>query len=264
MDRPRRLRPVAEVYDPPAMAFALRDVGTHIHPGSEFATVYLAEKVAAFGGFPAGGRVLDIASALGGPARVIARRFGCSVLCIDMDPRMQAEGQDAAKREGVWLRVQQILARSERLPLANASCHGSWSQDALCHMDKRAVIAEIARVLRPGALFAFTDWIALPGFSSADRARLAAHWGFPDLLSLRQYVDLLEDSGFVPLAAEDRTAANTVSRAAEVPDQVEWEDWFVSHYGESELLAQAARGDAWREVLDGGRAGYGTFIAQRR
>ena len=78
---------VAEFYNEPGMQWSLRSVGTHLHPGGEEATVALAERAAA-AGFAASGIVLEVASALGGPARFIARRFASTVVCVDMDRRM--------------------------------------------------------------------------------------------------------------------------------------------------------------------------------
>jgi SAM-dependent methyltransferase len=65
------------------------------------------------------------------------------------------------------------VSRTEHLPLADACCDAAWSQDALCHMEKPAVVAEAARVLRPGAVFAFTDFIARTPLTAEERATLA-------------------------------------------------------------------------------------------
>lgn len=66
MDSPAdlSLRPVADIYDEPWTAWTLRTAGTHLHPGREVATVNLIEKAVPFG-FPSGGLVLEVASALG-------------------------------------------------------------------------------------------------------------------------------------------------------------------------------------------------------
>lgn len=118
MDSPAdlALRPVADIYDEPWTAWTLRTAGTHLHPGREVATVHLIEKAAHFG-FPSGGLVLEVASALGGPARVVARHFSATMICVDMNPMMQGALRAAARQEGVGLRCQGVLARTERLPI---------------------------------------------------------------------------------------------------------------------------------------------------
>src|SRR5215470_614960 len=76
--------------------------------------------------FPEGGAILDLASALGGPARFLARRFAATVICLDLNPRMHAALMRAARAEGLTLCCLPVLARTERLPLATASCDGAW------------------------------------------------------------------------------------------------------------------------------------------
>ncbi|MDQ6680778.1 MAG: class I SAM-dependent methyltransferase, partial [Pseudomonadota bacterium] len=153
------LRDLADVYDDPTITWSLHGVGTHLHSGGEDATVALATRAASFE-FPTGGRLLDVASALGGPARYLARRFAATVLCVDGTRRMHEHALRFHQLEETVLRCPLVLARTERLPFADACCDAAWSEDALCHMDKPAVLAEVARVLRPAALFVFSDWIA--------------------------------------------------------------------------------------------------------
>ncbi|MBI3796474.1 MAG: class I SAM-dependent methyltransferase [Deltaproteobacteria bacterium] len=220
---------------------------------------------AAHYGFPEGGSILDLASALGGPARFLARRFAATVICIDLNPRMHAALRSAAQAEGLTLRCLPVLARTERLPLATASCDGAWSQDALCHMDKPAVLREVARVLRPDALFAFTDFIARSGLRSEDAEALARDWAFPSLLRLPQYTALLDEHGFEVLLAEDRTRA-LVAQYPQVRarDQERWEAEFAARHSDAERQRQRARGEVWLTLLRAERTGYGMFVCRRR
>ncbi len=257
------VRDIADVYDDPSIVWALRSVGTHLHPGGEDATVALATKAVSLG-FPMGGRVLDIASALGGPARYLARRFAVTVLCIDANPGMHERALGTHRAEGMAWRCPLILARTERLPLAPASCDAAWSQDALCHMDKSAVVAEVARVLRPGALFAFTDWIARSSLSAAQSAELAALWSFPSLLRIAEWVRSLDESDFDVLIAEDRTAEVMRQRPPPPADQAVWEEDFTVRYGADELARQKAPGELWRSLMQANLTGYGLCIARRR
>lgn len=257
------LRDLHDFYDEPGIAWAVRSVGPHLHPGSEDATVTLAVRLEAYG-LPPGGRIVELASALGGPARYLARRFGATVLCVDGDRRMHAAALAVARGEGLQERCLPLLARTERLPLATASCDAAWSQDALCHMDKPGVVAEAARVLRPGGLFAFTDWIALTQLHAAEQAALARLWSFPALLRLPEYVAVLDECGFDVLLAEDRTPTTLTQRPATPADQETWERHFARQYGEAELTRQREPNQLWRALVQAGRTGYGMFIARRR
>jgi len=255
---------VSDIYTEPGVEWHMRFLGLHLHPGYEDATVALAARAAHYG-FPEGGLILDLASALGGPARFLARRFAATVLCIDLNPRMHAALTSAARAEGLTRCCLPVLARTEQLPLATASCDGAWSQDALCHMDKPAVLAEVARVLRPDSLFAFTDFIARSGLGDEDAEALAQLWGFPSLLRLPQYTALLDECGFEVLLAEDRTRA-VVAQYPQVRarDQKEWEADFAARHGDTEHLRQRAMGEVWLTLLQAERVGYGMFVGRRR
>lgn len=255
-------RTVGEFYNEPGMAWSLRATGAHLHPGGEEATVALGARAAHYG-FASGGRVVDIASALGAPARYLARRFVTTVICIDMDRRMHAAAQQVTRREGLGLVVQPIRARTERLPLADACCDGAWSEDALCHMDKEPVLAEVARVLRPGAVFAFTDFIARPGLTTQDLDDLRHSWAFPSLFTLPRYVAALDGLGFDILLAEDRTEALVRDRSLQLVDQELWWVQFAERWGETEASERREVGLAWWRTVQAGRAGYGMFVARR-
>jgi SAM-dependent methyltransferase len=257
------LRQVADIYDEPWTAWTLRTAGTHLHPGREVATVNLIEKAAHFG-FPAGGLVLEVASALGGPARVVARHFSATMICVDMNPMMQRALRATAWQEGIGLRCQGVIARTERLPIRDASLDGAWSQDAMCHMDKPAVVAEVARVLKPGGTFAFTDWIARTALSHEDWEAVAREWGFPSLFALPDYVAALAAKGFDLLLAEDRSSALAGHRAPAPADQQAFEQAYADRWGEAELARQKAPGEVWQALAVQGKTGVGMFIARKR
>jgi SAM-dependent methyltransferase len=260
----RGVRAVSDIYTEPGVEWQVRFLGTHLHPGCEEATVALAARAAHYG-FAEGGLILDLASALGGPARFLVRRFAATVLCIDLNPRMHAALTSAARAEGLTRSCLPILARTEQLPLATASCDGAWSQDALCHMDKPAVLAEVARVLRPSSVFAFTDLIARSGLGDEDAEALAHWWGFPSLLQLPQYTALLDELGFEVLFAEDRTRT-VVAQYPQVRarDREQWEADFAARHGDEEHQRQRAMGEIWLTLLRAERVGYGLFVGRRR
>lgn len=263
MDDPLASPTVIEVYDDPSLAWYLRGSGPELHPGGELATAALIERASA-SGFATGGLVLDIASALGTPGRVVARRFASTVVGLDMNPAMHRASRAGALREQLGPRCRQVTGRTERMPFRDASFDAAWSQDALCHMDQGAVIAEAARVLRTGAIFALSDFIAKPGHTEEDREALRRTWAFPRLASIPEYVALLTAHGFEVLLAEDRTAAIAAWRpAAPPPDNDAWLAGFALRWGSAALETATERFRAWGEIVLGGRGGFALFIARR-
>lgn len=134
----------------------------------------------------------------------------------------------------------------------------------MCHMDKAAVVAEVARVLKAGGTFAFTDWIARAALSREDWEALARVWGFPSLFTPAEYVALLTANGFDLLFAEDRTYALAAQRAPTPIDQERFERAYASRWGEAELARQKAPGEAWQALAVQGKTGVGMFIARKR
>jgi hypothetical protein len=132
-------------------------------------------------------------------------------------------------------------------------------------MEKATVLAEVARVLLPGAVFAFTDFIASSGLISEDRDTLAREWGFRSLLQIPEYTALLDQHGFEVLLAENRTRAVAAQHSRATPsDQQEWELDFRARHEEAEAHRLRAITEIWLNLLRTERAGYGMFVCRRR
>ncbi len=103
-------------------------------------------------------RILDIGSGYGGASRYLAKRFGCKVTALNLSEKENARNREMSAEAGVGELVDVVDGSFEAIPLEDASCDAVWSQDAILHSGKREqVIAEVARVLKPGGHFVFTD-----------------------------------------------------------------------------------------------------------
>jgi SAM-dependent methyltransferase len=72
--------------------------------------------------------------------------------------------------------------------------------------DKAAVLAESARVLKPGARLAFSDWVARSRLEANERHRLEEWMAAVTLQSIAGYRELLARAGFGAVTAEDLSA----------------------------------------------------------
>lgn len=98
--------------------------------------------------------VLDLGAATGAAHNALARRFrGAKLIAADFSQQMLL----AANRKRSWLsRTKYIAAAAESLPFRTASFDVVFANMLLpCVLDPRIVFAEVARVLRPGGVFAF-------------------------------------------------------------------------------------------------------------
>lgn len=184
---------VSEAYAGPVGILWEMVMGEQIHVGGSRATAELAT----LAGLGNGSRVLDICSALGGPARQLAREFGCLVTGLDATPAMVAEATRRTVAAGLDGRVGFRLGNALDLPFRESSFDVAWGQDAWCYVtDKERLIREAGRVVRPGGRIAFTDWVRGATVEGDDLAPLLGFMLFPYLETRAGYTRLLRENGW--------------------------------------------------------------------
>lgn len=103
-------------------------------------------------------RVLDVGSGYGGAARFLAKTYGCQMVALNLSDVENARAREFNKAQGLASKIEVIDGSFEEIPAEDASFDVVWSQDAILHSSKRAVVmAEIARVLKPAGQLVFTD-----------------------------------------------------------------------------------------------------------
>jgi sarcosine/dimethylglycine N-methyltransferase len=116
---------------------------------------HMAAKI---GGLDGNSRVLDLGAGYGGAARYLARSHGCRVTALNLSEAENARDRAMNEEAGLDGLIEVVDGNFEQIPAADASYDLVWSQDAILHSPRRAqVIAEVARVLKPGGDFLFTD-----------------------------------------------------------------------------------------------------------
>jgi len=103
-------------------------------------------------------RVLDIGAGYGGAARYLAETFGCSVTALNLSEKENERDRAINRERGLADKITVVDGSFEAIPAADASFDVVWSQDAILHSGNREkVLEEVARVLKPGGQFVFTD-----------------------------------------------------------------------------------------------------------
>jgi len=109
-------------------------------------------------GLTADDHVLDIGAGYGGAGRALAQRYGCRVDCLNLSEVQNDRNRVLNREAGLEDRVQVLHANFESVPAPDACYDAVWSQDAILHSGARErVLSEVARVLKPGGRFVFTD-----------------------------------------------------------------------------------------------------------
>jgi SAM-dependent methyltransferase len=127
----------------------------------------------------AGETVLDLGSGAGADVLISARRVGPTgtAIGLDMTDEMLELARANAAEAGV-ANVEFVKGYLEQLPLADASVDVVISNCVInLSYDKPKVLAEAARVLRPGGRFAVSDVIADADMDDATKADVAAWTG---------------------------------------------------------------------------------------
>ena len=229
-----------------------------------FGGLEAVDVLAAKAGIGAATHVLDVCSGMGGPARYLAHRLGCRVTGLDITNSRH----EAAVRLTEMVKLSHLvdfrLGNALDMPFPGASFDVVIGQEAFAHVpDKPRLIAECARVVRPGGLIAFTDILRRERLSDAEFERLRRDMTFQSLESLDGYARLLADRGCTVLACEDLSAwwTEVLQRRLEMYRSLR--DTTVAKFGAAHFAKWDETYALFVGLFAAGRLGGGRFVARR-
>jgi SAM-dependent methyltransferase len=196
------LADVQAVYDGPEGDLWELAMGEQIHIGGLKSSMDLAEKA----GIAPGTTGVDLCCCNGAGMRFLLRfRNVAKMIGVDATETVVGRGRRRCADEGLADRAEFVLADVTDSGLPDAAADFVWGEDAWCYVvDKPKLIAEAARLARPGGTIAFTDWVEGPaGLSDAEADRFLAFMKFPSVQDLDGYAGLLEANGCRVEAAAD-------------------------------------------------------------
>jgi sarcosine/dimethylglycine N-methyltransferase len=231
------------------------DEDTDYHAAAERTSAMLA----ADAGIDGSAHVLDVGCGCGNFVAYLSERTGCRAEGLDLSEERVKFARTA--HPGVTFQHGSATA----LPYQQGTFSHVVSQDALFLVpDKPRSHTEILRVLRPGGVFAFSDFLQ-PTTQIGDLARQHVYdrvrWsgGY----SLDGYQVALADAGFEITAVRDlndqinqtyRVLRRTAATRAEATDDAAARDWMLA-FAESCEQIQAA--------IKRGEFGWGMFVARK-
>lgn len=116
-----------------------------------------------------GQTIIDLGCGRGGPGLWVARETGASLVGVDLSPVAVEHAFQRAKEFGVEGRARFETGNLTALQFASAAFDAAMSVDVLFLLTPNTLLAlrEIARILKPGAHFVFTNWdrdLSPPGY----------------------------------------------------------------------------------------------------
>jgi tocopherol O-methyltransferase len=181
--------------------------GDHIHHGywirgdesKEQAQTQLMEHLAELANIQAGCTVLDIGCGFGGSSIYLARKYKAHATGITISPvqvDMARKAAVAAQSDARFL-----LMDAEALDFPQPF-ELLWSVESISHYhDRPRFFANAVRFLKPGGLFALTDWFKKPGLSPAQE---------------RKFIEPIERGMFIEMETMDDYESHLIASGLEI------------------------------------------------
>lgn len=177
------------IYDTPEMT---------MQEATRNTTHFMYAKAQTLNALQPSGRVLDLGAGFGGSAHILATAYGCSVTCVNFCPEQNEENLARAEELGIADKIQALEMDFHHLQPEWSDRYDSvWSEEAFCHAsDKRQVLSEALRVLRPGGVLVFTDLMKGKKCKEGDEENFNERNAAASIIRSDEYLELCSDLGF--------------------------------------------------------------------
>lgn len=240
-------------------------MGEQIHIGGFRSSMDLAQKA----GIASGTSGVDLCCCTGAGMRFLVRFQGVARMHgVDATETVVQRGRARCQSEQLADRIQFTLADVCDSGLPSAGADFVWGEDAWCYVvDKDRLIAEAARIVKPGGTIAFTDWVESDkGLSASEAERFLRFMKFPNLQSLDGYYDLLKRHDCqVALAQNTNRFALCVDLyLALLHNQLTYDALKIIGFDQDLMKAMAAEMAFMQDLAHAGKIIQGLFVAKRR
>jgi ubiquinone/menaquinone biosynthesis C-methylase UbiE len=239
-------------------------MGSQIHIGGMRSSQALADAA----GIAPGSRGVDLCCCKGAGMEFLVRFRGAAAMTgVDFTATIIRIAEQRASGAGLSDRLRFVLADAEQTGLPAGEFDFAWGEDAWCYVpDKRRLVREAARLVRPGGTLAFTDWVEGTVPLSAEEARrFMAFMKFPSLACTPDYRELLESAGLQVQYAGDtgRFAPCLDLYVAMVQDQLTFDALRIVNFDAAVLEGIGTELSFVRRLAHEGKLAQAMFVARR-
>jgi SAM-dependent methyltransferase len=259
------LKDVQAVYGGPEGQLWELIMGEQIHIGGFVSSLDLAEQA----GIGPGTKGVDLCCCNGAGMRFLVRfRNVAGMTGVDATPKVVEQGRQRCRQAGLGDRIQFTQADVCHSGLARGSADFVWGEDAWCYVvDKPKLIAEAARIVKPGGTIAFTDWVeGEKAMSQAEAERYLKFMKFPNIQSLGGYRDLLKANGCEVLVAKDtgRFAPYVDLYLNMLGMQLTYDALKIIGFDQNLMQAMAGEMAFMQQLAHAGKIAQGLFVARKK
>jgi len=246
--------------------------GENIHHGywirgdesKELAQIQLTEHLAQLANLQTGSTVLDIGCGFGGSSLYLAQKYKARATGITISPVQVEMARKAAAAAQVDAQFLLMDAEALDFPLPFDLL---WSVESISHyQDHRSFFANAARFLKPGGIFALTDWFKRTGLSPVQTRKFIEpieRGMFVDLETMDDYESHLVASGLQIVQRQDlsRQCAKSWDLGLDMIRDKSF--WALAAKKGKDFVTNLRAFQAMRAGYSSGNFVYGLFIARK-
>jgi len=151
--------------------------------------------------------ILDFGCGLGGPAFILAEKYGANVVGIDIEADLIERAQRQAKDMGLEAQIEFQVTEPGPLTFPDEFFDVVLSLGAFTQIEyKREMYQECRRVLKPGGILTCYDWMKTEGEYSDDMLYWFKMEGLTYAMETpKHHEEILEEAGFTDIEIKDRS-----------------------------------------------------------
>lgn len=240
-------------------------MGEQVHLGGFQSSMDLARRA----GLGEGMCGVDLCCCTGAGMRFLVRFFKVQKMTgVDATAKVVEQGRARCAQAGLADRIHFLQADVCDSGLPAAAADFVWGEDAWCYVaDKNQLVREAARLVKPGGVIAFTDWIIGPsGLNDAEAERYLKFMKFPNVLDLDEYCRLLGAHGCPVQTAENtgRFAPAMDLYLDMVGQQLAYDVLRIIGFDMATMEGLAGEMQFMQQLAHEGKIAQGLFIARKQ
>jgi SAM-dependent methyltransferase len=187
---------------------------------------------------------------------------------VDATEKVVQQGRRLCEQEGLADKIEFTLADVCDSGLQDAGADFVWGEDAWCYVvDKEKLISEAARLVKPGGIIAFTDWIeGSVGLTDVEAERFLTFMKFPNVQTLEGYSNLLSANNCEVISALDtgRFAPYVDLYLNMLNMQLTYDALKIIGFNSELMQSMAAEMVFMQELAHTGKIAQGLFVARKK